>query len=158
MKRKERPHSKWLRCARFVASQYEDLEPLESRCNLSDFDEMARRARQLRRRLLLTQRQQWKVAEVRARGDYHRQMRKVRDFAVSELNTEAATTEWVVNEAELFRDLLVLTEEFLEAVFDKKEKRLSVVTKDICLSECNWERFESSFILIRCRRGNPTTK
>ena len=83
---------------------------------------MARRARQLRRRLLLTQRQQWKVAEVRAREDYHRQLRKVRDFAVSELNTEAATTEWVVNEAELFRDLLVLTEEFPRSGVRQKGK------------------------------------
>ena len=155
MKRKERPHSKWLRCARFVASQYEDLEPLDSRRELPDFDEMARRARQLRRRLSLTQRQQWKVAEVRVRKDYHRQLRKVRDYAVSELNTEAVTTVWVVNEAELFRDLLVLAEEFPEAVFDKKEKRLSVVTKDISLDRVQLGAFRIELHLDSLSSGQP---
>ena len=156
MKRKERPHSKWLRCARFVASQYEDLEPLRSRVvtcqtltrwldgpgNL-DVDGRLPKLDSGRSR---------KSGHVET---IHRQLRKVRDFAVSELNTEAATTEWVVNEAELFRDLLVLTEEFPEAVFDKKEKRLSVVTKDISLERVQLGAFRIELHLDSLSSGQP---
>ena len=155
MKRKEKPHSRWLRCARFVASQYDKLESVNLRCDVTDFFEMAKRTRQLKRRWLLTKTRQWKAAEVRAREDYHRQLRKVRDLAVAELNTEAAGTELVLSEVELFRDLLVLSEVFSEAVFDKKEKRLSVVTKEISFERLQLGAFRIELHLDSLSSGQP---
>ena len=91
MKRKEKPHSKWLRCARFVASQYEKLKPLDSTRTAVDFDTMTQRAIQLKQRWSLTKTRQWKVAEAKAREDYQRQLRVLREQIESELSNQPRT-------------------------------------------------------------------
>ena len=155
MKRKEKPHSKWLRCARFVASQYEKLKPLDSTCNKVDFDTMTQRAIQLKQRWSLTKTRQWRVAEAKAREDYQRQLRNLREHIESELSNQPKPNTWTVNEAELFRDLLVLSEEIGQATFDKKEKRLAVVTKDILLERIQFGAFRIELYLDSLSSDRP---
>ena len=129
MKRKDWPHSKWLRCARFITSQYEkaspDTEPKSVR-----FGDIAIRIDQQRSRLSLVESRLWKVAETKAREDYQRQLRQLRDQVESELRDDDSIAVSVA-ECELFRDLFVLSDEFVNPAFSKKEMRLSIVSKDI---------------------------
>jgi hypothetical protein len=133
MKRKDKPHSTWLRCARFVASQYEKAKSSDTESNFDSFGDIATCLDQQQLRLSLTKSRQWKFAEVKAREDYHRQLRKLREHVESELRGEDSSSTFIVDESELFRDLAVLRDEFAGPIYNKKEMRLAVVTKDIAL-------------------------
>ncbi|MEZ6093457.1 MAG: hypothetical protein R3C03_04345 [Pirellulaceae bacterium] len=155
MKRKEKPHQKWLRCARFVVSQYEkansenpDREPKSYQENGSRLDQQALR-------MSLAKSRRWKVAEAKAREDYYRELRKLRDCLEAELSKDVEPAGLVANETDLFRDILALAEEFAEVNFDIKAKRLSVYTKDIMLEDIMLGAFEIEIHLDTLSADRP---
>ena len=124
MKPKRNLHLIWLRCASFVTAQLAKAETRAATGELKGFGDLATELDQQQSRISLAQSRGWKVAEAKVRSDYCRLLRRFREKVESEIKVATESSRWIASEAELFRDLQVLKEEFVSVVFDHKEKRL----------------------------------
>jgi hypothetical protein len=134
MNNRRKSQKAWLRCARSIAQNYKLAGlPEVSKKTEVNFGELVGRFSTLRRQQLLAQSRGWKSAERQVNEDRRRQLVRIRENADAELSSDSRMTSFEVHETELFRDLMALNEEAAKVEYDAKEKRLSVVTRDITL-------------------------
>lgn len=155
MKRKEKPHSVWLRCARLVTSQYKKQKTGSVPNDPADFAAIVKQIDRQQSRLATTRSQGWKAAEAKAYEDYRRQLRILRERVESALEEVGNPNSYIVNEVDLFRDLLTLKEEFTSATFSKREMWLSIVTKDIVLEDFRLGAFRVELHLDSLSSNRP---
>ena len=136
MNANKRPHVAWLRCARSIGRHYQQarLSCVDEKAEI-DFIELVQRLCTLRRQQAIAAGRGWKAAERQVDSDRRRQLLRIRENADAQLKISQSISKFEINETELFRDLLALSQEFAKVKFDAKANRLSVITEDITLDD-----------------------